>query len=377
MAALLALATPARAAFPGANGKIAFENGHYDPNYEGFPSHYALFTISPNGGNRTLVADDNAGNGLWSPDGDRLAFQSDLLVGCCYSYQPIEVINADGSGRMRLTHPPGSVEGTTHLGDWSPDGSRIAFTAEVDEALPEVFTIRPDASDRAKLTDCAGRCIVFQPRWSPNGEQIAFAYSIDQVAGIAIVNADGTGERFLTSTVDEAVSSPAWSPDGATIAFVRGSQVYKVNADGSEETQLTHIPDRPFDLFWFKNTLSWSPNGDELLFGRGGDVYTMDRDGERVLNLTENGRSGAPVWSPDGQKIAFSIGQALPITDDAGDGVYIMNADGSERTQVTSSPAGFDLPTDWQAIPFKNPSKKCKSSPGAYRNHGQCVKASH
>jgi len=51
-----------------------------------------------------------------------------------------------------------------------------------------------------------------------------------------------------------------------------------------------------------------------------------------------------------------------------------MNVDGSGLHPIADR-----LPVngiDWQPIPFKNASKKCKALPGDYRNHGQCVKAS-
>jgi Tol biopolymer transport system component len=391
LAVLLWFAAPAQATFPGANGKIVVQNRHWELSADGAggfefgPSYYTLFMINPGGTGRTLLADDNAGRGRWSPDGQQLAFQSGLLVGCCYAEPPIEVINADGSGRTLVTNRPGRDEesGTNNLGGWSPDGSRIAFTSYRKEVTPqEVFTIRPDASERTQVTHGGVLPCIFcslrDPAWSSDG-QIAFAYRSSESSGIAIVNADGTGERILTSAAagDFDPRSPVWSPDGKTIAFLEGffgsQQVHTVNADGSAEAQLTYLPYSPSEFI--DETLSWSPDGRKLLWGRGSDVYTLDPDGGAIVNLTNDGRSAAPVWSPDSRKIAFSVGYPTPAADDTADGVYVMNRDGSGRTQVTSSPQGFDLPTDWQALPFKNASKKCSALPGDYRNHGQCVKA--
>ena len=57
-----------------------------------------------------------------------------------------------------------------------------------------------------------------------------------------VVNADGGGERRLTSGPGNSLS-PRWSPDGKSIAFERlrgnSSQVFTVHADGTGERQLT------------------------------------------------------------------------------------------------------------------------------------------
>ena len=72
---------------------------------------------------------------------------------------------------------------------------------------------------------------------------------------------------------------PAWSPNGTEIAFVHYDEIYKMNADGSEVTRLTHSPDYS-DFF-----PTWSPNGKKLAFirissaGRGSGIYTMNSDG--------------------------------------------------------------------------------------------------
>ena len=62
----------------------------------------------------------------------------------------------------------------------------------------------------------------------------------------------------------------------------------------------------------------------------------MNADGSHQRNLTRNdGRDAWPVWSPDGQRIAFMSQR------DRNDGIYVMNADGSDQRKVLDSEDGF------------------------------------
>ena len=70
------------------------------------------------------------------------------------------------------------------------------------------------------------------------------------------------------------------------------------------------------------------------------EIYVMDADGSDVTRLTNNpGRDGAPTWSPDGTQIAFASSR-----DDNSD-IYLMNADGSDVTRLTTDPANDGGPS--------------------------------
>ncbi len=85
--------------------------------------------------------------------------------------------------------------------DWSPDGSRIAFS------MPEcggsqscnVYTIRPDGSGLRQLThDAGGKVNNGVDCWSPDGRKIAFASTRAGAYQIFVMNADGSGVTQLT-----------------------------------------------------------------------------------------------------------------------------------------------------------------------------------
>jgi WD40 repeat protein len=83
----------------------------------------------------------------WSPDGARIAFSSREDD----NYE-IYVINADGTGRTRLTH----TAGTNVAPSWSPDGQWIAYLSDRSGSWA-VWLVRPDRPDQTvKLFDIQG-----------------------------------------------------------------------------------------------------------------------------------------------------------------------------------------------------------------------------
>jgi TolB protein len=237
----------------------------------------------------------------WSPDGSRLAFTSQR-IGPAAAGTDIEVVNADGTGRRRLTYASASVEYTAP--SWSPDGKEIAYVRSVDHNSRGIFVMKPDGSGkRALLRD---RCAT-DPAWSPDGRQIALSYC----GTIAVVNADGTGRRKVSHTpphdsvadADFFDQTPAWSPDGKTIAFVRdesfnregGGDDFTINValrDGTGERQLTPGSE--------DRNPSWSHDGRTIAFDRYADIWSVAPTGgplRRVMSR-RNAYLSDPAWRP-------------------------------------------------------------------------------
>jgi TolB protein len=137
---------------------------------------------------------------------------------------------------------------------------------------------------------------------------------------IWIVNARGGGLRRIVRG-----AGPTWSPDGRRIALYRGG-IFVVNLDGSELQRLT-VGDEDAEP-------AWSPNGREIAYSRADGIYVMNADGSNGRKLVGVGTS--PAWSPDSRQLAFSIDN--PSTS----GIWVMNADGCHRRRVASAgqPAG-------------------------------------
>ena len=156
--------------------------------------------------------------------------------------------------------------------------------------------------------------------WSPAGDRVAFDATRDGNTEIYAVNADGSNPVRLTTNPAEDWS-PAWSPDGTRIAFTSDRtgilQVFVMAADGSDVIQLTDDPAGNLGP-------SWSPDGSRITFEswRSGEaeVWSMAADGTDLRNLSRSASTSEHVWDgswgPDG-RIVYSRRESPPASADS------------------------------------------------------------
>ena len=176
---------------------------------------------------------------------------------------------------------------------------------------------------------------------SPLHGKIVFYSARDGNNEIYKMKSDGSNQTRLTFN-EASDTYPVWSPDGRQIAFqsdrAGNDEIYVMNAEGSSQRNLTHHPG--YDAF-----PDWHPDGERIAFvsdREGGkkhytNIFVMDTGGNNVQQITDlYAFASRPKWSPDGTRIAFDAdfdkpGQGKPRQ------VYIIDADGSHRWQVSSA----------------------------------------
>ena len=227
----------------------------------------------------------------WSPDGSRLAFTNNTEGD---PVRHVFVVGADGSGLLQLTTGAETDESPA----WSPDGQKLVFQRSASGSPgTQLYLVSANSGELTPLT--AGAL----PSWSPDGSSIGFLRGSDPERGLWTGRADGTPPRQL-STAACTAKPPVWSPDGNYLLCIAPSSsgivlpwsVYRVKADASESINLTP-QGVGIDRY------SWSQVGTKILFdaataGRS-DVYLMDADGTDALDLTTDPQGAwQPFWIP-------------------------------------------------------------------------------
>jgi dipeptidyl aminopeptidase/acylaminoacyl peptidase len=157
-------------------------------------------------------------------------------------------------------------------------------------------------------------------RLSPDGRRVAFTAEAAGARQIFLMPLRGGYPEQLTAT-EKTASDPQWSPDGKRIAFVRDDAVWMIEVEGAHQALVTQHPA-------LNRSPRWCPNGHQIAFvsrRRGwNQLWVVDAPVPRRGRPATRPRSPEPTpltapgvdvddlfWSPDGSRIAVTS-QRLP-----------------------------------------------------------------
>jgi serine/threonine protein kinase len=310
----------------------------------------------------------------FSPDGEMIAFANlggvpQVWVKHLLQGEPVQITSGeDPADRPR----------------WSPRNDQIVYTRR-SQGTESIWSVPPAGGASHKVVE-GGR----NANWSWDGTRLVFERGYD----IWTANADGGNQRKVEGvpSTDLLLSDrmPAFSPDGALIAFFQKSKgphgdFWVVPAAGGQARRLTFddsfggapawTPDGRFIVFpsqragsltlWKVPVVGGEPQ--PVLGGTGEDTDPeISRDGRRliytntrnsfVVTLTDpvTGRQKElyqsrsdlvdPSFSPQGDKILF-----FGFAEGGGIHLYIVNADGTNLTQLTRGKGEQNVHPQWSA----------------------------
>jgi len=280
----------------------------------------SLFTLTCSKKEPTPPPDDDGDWGVsyswndaspaWSPDSSKIAYvHRDTLLSHGYKYE-LWVIDVNTLEKQMLSAFGGPP-------DWSPDGNWITF------AFAYVFKIKPNGDSLTQLTDAPH----YYSKWLPDGKRISFH---DNYNGLHFINGDGTGDTLRIPVI--SMVDYDWSKN-FQLSYTTQSltNIYIADSNGGNVQQIYPETGHVY-------TADWSPSCGEFAFegGEKVNVYTINIDGSNKKQLTTEGGKD-PDWSPGGDKIVYCRHDPYiaPHEDDKNGYLWIMNADGSNKQQIT------------------------------------------
>ena len=268
-----------------------------------------------------------------SPDGSRVVYTRswfDMVNDRRES--SIWIMETDGSRNRHLLEGAGVR--------WSPDGTRILFTAPGEPGGAQIHVRWMDAegatSQVTRLDNGPGNV-----RWSPDGDWIAFTSRVDDRADFAGVSLPDRPDGAQWTAGPKIVERAGYKRDRSGYVDTGWTHLFVVPAEGGTPRQRTRGD-------WNHNGIAWSPDGTEIYFTsyrtedwdapenwQESDIYAVEVVSSSIRRLTDKrGADGSPVPSPDGSLIAYISGDEHADTY-RNSRIHVMNRDGSGQRSIS------------------------------------------
>ncbi len=246
-------------------------------------------------------------------------------------------------------------------------GSKLA-PAEGETHFSELTMVTDGGENAEAYFSFDSQQLIFQSTFGTAGCDQIFTMNLDGTGKKMVSTGKGrttcayffAGDEKIvyasTHLADEACPPPADMSQGYVWALYPTYDIFVANVDGSDPQRIT-------DAWRYDAEATLSPQGDKIVFTslRTGDleIYTMDLDGSNLRQLTDElGYDGGPFFSPDGTKIVYrayhpqaeeEIADYTSLLDrdlirPSQLEIYIMDADGSNKQQVTELHAASFAP---------------------------------
>jgi Tol biopolymer transport system component len=221
-----------------------------------------------------------------SPDGSLLAYVRDGDEGT----NQIFIAGIDGTEVRQMTHDPmGAFEPA-----WSPDGTRIAYTASATgSGSRNLFIVDVASGESRQITD---KGLVEGPSFTPDGSSVVYTHAIvPPMLKIVPVTGGKSTPLFPLGADLAGAENGSLSPDGSLVTFLEqgpvnvGGNRWVANADGTERRLLPAcLIDSPSG--------TWSPDGSRIVCSAATDVRVVDI---ATGDVTRIDAVGGAIWLDD------------------------------------------------------------------------------